>query len=290
MNTRVDVERNAGLKVLRAALENVPNIRFVMNPRDEADLEISRPGCQILHVRLRPWSTEGKRGADEVWLLRSSSAAQQQRLRERDEDFVALNGAVRLVRDWLVVDRTGLPIVRPAFSSPPRVDPFSDRNSLIPRTLLTDFARVWGVRELATAAGVALGTASQVTRALATLGAVEQQKRGRTACIRLSDAGLLLRSWFAAYSWDRNSSVAFHAPVGDVSRFLRRLPKLFDDLPWALTLHAGAAQVAPHATWDRVHLYVAAERATDLPGIGESLGWEPSEDGRVGASCLTHPA
>jgi hypothetical protein len=281
MNTRADVERNAGLKVLRAALENVPNIRCDMDPQDEADLEISRSGCHSLRVRLRPWSTEEKLGADEAWLLRSSSAAQQQRFRERGEDFVALNGAVRVVRDWLVLDRTNLPSVRATFSSPPRVDPFSDRNSLIPRTLLADPERSWGVRELAQVAGVALGTASQVVRALATLGAVEQKKRGRTASIRLTDAGLLLRAWFAAYAWDRNAAVAFNAPVGDVSRFVRRLPELFDDTHWALTLHAGAAQVSPHATWDRVHLYVAAESAADLPGIGESLGWEPSEDGRV---------
>lgn len=280
MNNR-EAERNAGVRLVKAALESVPDLRYADSREKGADLAITRPGCPPLQIRLRPWSMEAALGPEEAWLLRAASAAQQQRLRERDEDFVALNGAVRLVRDWLVVDRTGLPSARRSTSAAPRVDPFSDRNSLVPRTLLAHPHRLWRVRELADAAGVALGTASQVVRVLAALGAVDSQKRGRAASIRLAAPDLLLQRWLRAYSWDRNLAVAFHAPVGDVSRFLRRLPKLLGGTRWALTLQAGAAQVAPHASWDRVHLYVDVDREADLHGMGESFGWEPARDGRV---------
>jgi hypothetical protein len=254
---------------------------YDLEPGGDVDAEIARKGCPTIHVYLRPWSAEGTLGPDEVWLLRTASAAQQQRLRERNENFVALNGAVRLVQDWLVLDRTGLPSARRPVTFARRADPFSDRNSLIARTLLAHPGRTWGVRELAAQAGVSLGTASQVIRALSGMGAIDQKQQGRSACIRLTDAGLLLHPWFSAYSWERNTAAAFHAPMGDMSRFLRRLPKLLDETRWALTLHAGAAQLAPHATWDRVHVYADVETPADLLRIGEDHGWEQAADGRV---------
>lgn len=281
MNKSVEGNRSRALGVLRDALASIPDMRCDFAPAGDLDAEIAREGCPTIHVRLRPWSTDGTLGPDEVWLLRTASPAQQQRLRERGENFVALNGAVRLVRDWLVLDRTGLPSARRQATFARHVDPFSDRNSLIARTLLAHPHRTWGVRELASDAGVALGTASQVIRALAGMGAIDQKQQGRAARIRLTDAGLLLRPWFAAYSWERNTAAAFHAPMGDVSRFLRRLPGLFGKTRWALTLQAGAAQVAPHATWDRVHAYVDVETPADLLRMGEDHGWEHAPDGRV---------
>lgn len=281
MNKPPEGDRSRALEVLRSALQGVPDMSCDLEPGGDADAEIARKGCPTIRVRLRSWSTEGTIGPDEVWLLRTASAAQQQRLRERGENFVALNGAVRLVRDWLVLDRTGLPSARRPATFSRRADPFSDRNSLIARTLLAHPGRAWGVRELAAHAGVSLGTASQVIRALAGMGAIDQKQQGRAAGIRLVDAGLLLRPWFAAYSWERNTAAAFHAPMGDATRFLRRLPGLLGKTRWALTLQAGAAQVAPHATWDRVHAYVDVETPADLLRLGEDQGWEHAADGRV---------
>lgn len=267
--------------MLRSALSTVPNLRCSFHPRGDADVDIVRDGCPSIRVRFRPWSSSGELGEDEVWVLRTASAARQQHRRERNENFVALNGAVRLVRDWLVVDRTGLPSARRSVPVARRTDPFSDRNSLVARTLLADAERTWSVRELAAHAGVSLGTASQVIRSLVGRGTVSHWQQGRTACIRLADPGLLLRQWRAAYSWERNTAVAFHAPMGDASRFVRRLPGIMADHRWALTLQAGAAQVAPHATWDRVHIYVDVQSPADLLGAGEAHGWEPATDGRV---------
>jgi hypothetical protein len=276
-------EREHGLAaaMLGRALTHIPDLRCDVRPRGGADLEISRDGCPILRVTLRPWEPGVALDADEVWVLRSASTSRQQQLRERNENFVALNGAVRLVRDWLVVDRTGLPSSRRSAPGPRRTDPFSDRNSLIARTLLANPERTWKLRELAAEAEVALGTASQVVRTLVAMGVVSHWQQGRTACIRLTDAGRLLRLWQAAYSWERNPALAFHAPMGDVSRFVRRLPGLMGDVRWALTMQAGAAQVAPHATWERVHIYAGVTTLADLLQIGEADGWEQAADGRV---------
>ena len=281
MNKLPESDRDLAATVLRNALANVPGLRCDFAPRGDADVEIARDGCPAIRVSFRNWAAGGELDGNEVWLLRTASAARQQQLRERNQNFVALNGAVRLVRDWLVVDRTGLPSVRRPAPILRHTDPFSDRNSLIARTLLANAERTWSVRELAAHAGVSLGTASQVIRTLVGTGAVSHWQQGRTACIRLAEPGLLLRQWRAAYSWERNPAVSFHAPMGDVSRFVRRLPSLMGDARWALTLHAGAAQVAPHASWDRVHIYVGVESPAHLLGIGEALGWAPAADGRV---------
>lgn len=281
MNNRSESDNSLAAAVLRSALSTIPTLRCEFQPRGDADVEVARDGCPTIRVRLRPWDAAGALGADEVWVLRTASATRQQELRERNENFVALNGAVRLVRDWLVVDRTGLPSARRAIPDARRTDPFSDRNSLIARTLLANAERTWRLRELAADAGVALGTASQVVRTLVGMGAVSHCRQGRTACIRLADAGRLLRLWQAAYGWEVNPAFAFNAPVGDVSRFVRRLPGLMGDARWALTLQAGAAQVAPHATWDRVHMYVGVASLADLLRVGAANGWEPAADGRV---------
>ncbi|HEX5869102.1 MAG TPA: helix-turn-helix domain-containing protein, partial [Longimicrobium sp.] len=202
MNKLSQGDRSRALGVLRDALQGVPDMWCDPEPDGDADAEISRKGGPTIRVRLRPWSEEGALEPDEVWLVRTASVAQQQRLRERGENFIALNGAVRLVQDWLVLDRTGLPSAKHPVTFVRRADPFSDRNSLIARTLLAHPGRTWGVRELASHAGVSLGTASQVIRALVGMGAIEQKQQGRAARIRLTDAGLLLRPWFAAYTWE----------------------------------------------------------------------------------------
>jgi hypothetical protein len=48
-----------------------------------------------------------------------------------------------------------------------------------------------------------------------------------------------------------------------------------------MTRPSGPARVAPHASWDRVHVYVDAKDESALVRIGEDHGWEPADDGRL---------
>lgn len=274
--------RLSALTLIRLAVEPEARIVARTNAAGGEDAEIFREDAPPIRIRLRPW-VPGDVVADPeiVWVVAKAGRTIVQELREQRQNFVALSGAVRIVRGWLFLDRTDLkPVPAPARHSK-RTDPFADRNSMVPRTLLSQGGRSWGVRELADTADVALGTASQVVRALTEMRVVRLQRSGRAVRVSADDPMRLLTRWFAAYSWERNERVAFHAPLGDPSRFLRRLPKLLGDWRWALTMHAGAARVAPHATWERVHIYVGAESATTLLDTGQRLGWEPALDGRV---------
>lgn len=285
MNTQASLpgaSRSSALALIRLALEPEARIVARINAAGGEDAEIFHEGAPPIRIRLRAWVPGDFTGDPEiVWVVAKAGRTNLRELRERRQNFVALNGAVRIVHGWLFLDRTDLEPVPAPVRSPKRADPFADRNSLVARTLLSHPERTWGVRELAETAGVALGTASQVVRALTEIGAVRFQQSGRAARVSMDDPMRLLTRWFAAYSWERNERVAFHAPLGAPPRFLRRLPKLLGDLRWALAMQAGAARVAPHATWERVHIYVAAASATTLLDTGLRLGWEPALDGRV---------
>lgn len=226
--------------------------------------------------------TEATAGERVVWVLDGAPRALRQRFREEGRSFVDLGGAVRLELPGMLVDRTDLAPVRAEEDVPVRrADPFADRASLVPRLLLETPGRAWGVRELAGVAGTGLGSTSRVVQALERLGLAEVRREGRASRVAVPRPMALLRRWAAAYDWTRNAALAFHAPVGSAERFLPRLPAALEGRRWALTLHAGASLLAPHAAWERVHLYVEARQARELAAIGRAAGWSPAREGRV---------
>jgi hypothetical protein len=243
------------------------------------DVEIFRKDASPIPIRLRPWHPSAAVERDTVWILKKPSLRQLDELREREMNFVALNGSVRVVANGLILDRSNLPRVRAASALPRRVDPFSDRNSLIARTLLQEPGRRWGVREIADAAELSPGTTSQVVRTLASMGVADFRRRGRNAEVWIENHMALIARWAGAYSWERNQAAVFAAPMGDPLRFVRRAERAFRSRRWALTLQAGASLVAPHASWERVHVYVDVESARELFHIADAEGWPVAQDG-----------
>lgn len=239
-------------------------------------LEFKSPG-----VRQEPASGT----ADQVvYVLERATRRAQDELRRDGSSFVDIAGTVHLMLPNLLVDRTNLRPPTKRGIAQQRFDAFSDRGSLIARTLLEDKGRderIWGVRELAAVAGVSPATTTRVVRELERLGGVQVKRQGRTAAVRLTDAAAVFAAWTRTYDWTRSPSVAFHAPMGDASRFVTRMARQWTGSRWALTLQAGAARVAPLATWDRVHVYVDAKDGSALVRMGEDHGWEPADDGRL---------
>lgn len=249
------------------------------------DIELRLPGGQVLRLQVKQADAPaGPGGGAEstVYVLRRATRRLHDEWRRAGRSFVDLSGTVHLAFPNLLVDRANVrpPAIRGAVHR--SFDPFSDRGSLIARTLheAVSDERAWGVRELAAAAGVSPATATRVVRELERHG-VEVQRRGRNASVRLVDAGALISAWTRAYDWTRNAGVAFNAPVGDPARFLVRLGRAWSGPRWALTLHAGAARLAPISTWTRAHLYVDAADLQALVELGRAQGWEPAEGGNV---------
>lgn len=248
-------------------------------------------GGHFVDFRLKEWSGETtKRAARRidslerlptVWVLRRRSALLRRELREARLSFVDLSGAVHLNLPGLIVDRSDLRPARGRTSGKNAIDPFADRSSRVSRVLLSHAPdREWGVRELAEAAQVNPSTVSRVIKALAQEGLVEFERRGRSSATWVEDPGRLLQRWTRDYDWDRNERLAFTAPIGVPEKFLPRLRRVFHGARWALSLHAGASLIAPHAAWNRVHLYYAGTEGQILD-LAREAGWKLGEEGNL---------
>ena len=274
------------LQLLRRAFGNKARVRLANPPQHPNDhgwqVEIKLLSHKPRLLRLDyPRDPASSRGKHVIWVLTDSTPKQRQLLRSEHQNFIDFSGAVHLELPEIILDRTDLLPVRPPTATTD-LDPFADRASLVVRTLLTSSTRKeWGVRELAAQAGVDPGTSSRVTRSLARLGLVAHQRIGRGSRIRLEEPRRLLDRWAFAYDFSRNRSLAVHAPIGDERRFLDRLEQHLGGRRWALTLGAGARLVAPHASSDRIHVYIDVAGASDLVNIAVNAEWEAGRDGRL---------
>jgi hypothetical protein len=221
-----------------------------------------------------------------LWVVRRAGAARRRELRSLGQSYIDLaTGALHLRRPGLVIDRQGrVRRVRgPAGRTGLVVNPFADRSSLLVRRLFLEPDRSWGVREIALAAGISPMMASGAVKRLESLGVVQVEASYSylRAAVRLVSRRRLIEAWAATYDWERNRSCTFSAPVGDPMRFLRRLAPSIAGHRWATTLQAGASLEAPHAHWDKIHIYVEVANQQELRVVGREAGWTPHPEGRV---------
>lgn len=279
----------AALDLLRDALESWEGITLQPPERSDRrpDLEIEVDG-ETYQLELRIWGGKDHATSKQrdqgphatIWVLPRGAPDVHERLRNENANFIDLTGTVRLSLPGLYLDRSDL---EPAIdrSEGETRNPFSDRASRIPRLLFRSFPRDWSIQELASTANVSIGLVSYVVKALTRRDLLEVESVGREKRVRLASPEPLVLQWTGEYTWRRNGSRSFRAPIGDVKRFLRRLPKTIAAERWALTLQAGASLVAPHATWDSVHVYVDVPSLEDLERVGADSGWSADEMGRV---------
>ncbi|HYR07069.1 MAG TPA: helix-turn-helix domain-containing protein [Longimicrobium sp.] len=279
MDTPVPPELEEATELLQRAVGTAGRVIACASAAAGHNVEIIRDGASPIPIRLQPWHPDAAAEPGTVWILDKPSRRQLDELREREMNFIALNGTVRVVANGLLLDRSNLPRVRAASTLPRRVDPFSDRNSLITRILLEEPGRRWGVREIAAAAELSPGTTSQVVRTLASVGVVDFRRRGRNAEVWVANPVSLIGRWVSAYSWERNQAAAFAAPMGDPLRFVRRAERAFRSRRWALTLQGGASLVAPHASWQRLHVYMDVKSVRELFDVADAEGWPAAQDG-----------
>lgn len=249
---------------------------------DEIDVRL--PNGKRTRLVLTPL-TAGRHSSSErhtVLVLNRASPKLLERLRRERLNFIDVGRrAVCLELPSLVIDRTGLRPPRRKSVSRPLRDPFADRASLVSRTLVDQPGRTWRSRELAAHAGVSTMTASHVVRQLHQMGVLHIIRRGRSSEIRLMSVKALIELWVAHYEWTQNPHVTFAAPVGTPRRFLPELSSALGKRRWALTMQAGASLVAPHAAWEKIHLYLDVRGIRDLTDAFSTNDFEPSDQGRL---------
>ena len=134
-----------------------------------------------------------------------------------------------------------------------RVNPFSDKASLVVRVLLEAAGRPLLHSAISAQARVTRGWVSMVVGELLRRGYVERGAEG----VRLSDAIGVLKDWAGGYSWNRNRMASYVAPFEYdelLSRAAAALRKI--EAGWALTLLAGLDRVGSHVQHGQAHVYV----------------------------------
>ena len=289
-NNHPDLQRGQltrAWELIQAALGSRAELLAAKTTRNAPELEqldVRLPNGKRAQLILEPLSARRQSNpkGNTILVLNRASPKLLERLRGNRQNFVDIGrGTVCLELPSLMIDRTGVkPARRPTASRPLR-NPFADHASFVSRVLVEHPGRIWKSRELAARAGVSTMTASHVVRQLHQMGALEVQRQGRSSQIRLRSVRTLVELWATHYEWTRNPRVTLVAPIGDPIRFLPRLRSLLGNEQWALTMQAGASLVAPHAAWNKIHLYLDARHARDLSDIFRAEDYHPSDQGRL---------
>ena len=295
-----------GAELIRAALPSRTNVRELPLPasglRPELLLEVTwAPGGeprapQTLHLFSADLPRAFPNQPSRVWVAPDDfPLSARDALRESSSSFVHPgSGTVHIITPSIVMDRT----LSPARARRPRApgtmtNPFGDSASRVVRTLLrtalSPSQRPWGVRELAVETGVDRTTTSEVLRWLERSELVTSERRpghrGRAIAVQIADPIRVLERWSASYDWTTNARLPVHAPFGSAERFVTRLSNHFTGIRWVVTLQAAAATLAPHAAWDRIHVYVDAPDESGLHAIAAREGWPAGSDGRLVLMC-----
>jgi len=151
--------------------------------------------------------------------------------------------------------------------------PFSPKSSRILRLLLENPERIWNFLTLSYEAQINIRTAFLVIELLKEKGFIDK-KRG---VIRLIKPGELLDYWAKNYSYQNNRILTYFSFSRTFEEFKESLSKVSkeENIDYALTLHSGAALVAPFVRFKDVYLYIKGK-----PEIWEKeLNLKPVESG-----------
>ena len=208
-------------------------------------------------------------------------APEGQRLcREAGVGYLDLIGNAFLGLDGVLIDRR-------TESRPPRARArlrrlVAPRSSRVLRVLLEQPKAAWTLTRLAEEATVSLRTAHLVVNALEEKAFVSKARGG----IRLTQPGALLDLWAGQYDLAQHPRRSFYTFARNAREVARAIATaaVAQDSRLALTLHSGAALVAPFVRSPDVHAYVVG----DLDRLIRKLDLRPADTG--GSVHLLVPA
>jgi hypothetical protein len=196
---------------------------------------------------------EHQRDAYGVVIAPYVSPASQKICRDEDISFLDFEGNCRLVFDGVFIERAVPP--KPSTERRELKSIFSPKSAQVLRVLLRKPERRWKVVDLAEAACVSLGQASNVRNALIDREWAESVSEG----LFLTNPDALLDSWRDAYVRSPGQRLAFYTPLHG-SSFQERIPKILEtanlDGAAMLASFSAAQWLAPYARVNTNHFYV----------------------------------
>ena len=155
-------------------------------------------------------------------------------------------------------------------------NPFSDKASLILRKLLKESDKPWQIRKLAMELKLSPGYVSKIARRLDELNyALFNSLEG----LKLKNRDALLEDWVNQYNYKRNNDFKYFCVAKGPEDILTRLKNL--NIPYkvnyALSFHAGAYLISPHAVFNEVHIYVPERESMNF--FADKLNLKPVVQG-----------
>jgi len=195
----------------------------------------------------------------------------QRLCREAGVGYLDLAGNAFLRFDGVLIDRRSGQ--RPARAKARLRRLFSPKSSRIVRVLLNQSDQEWTLTRLATEASISVRTAHLVINALEEKDFVDK----RRGAIRLAKPGPLLDLWAENYRVDQHRRHTFYSFIRSPRELASKLAAeaAAQRVSFALTLHAGAALVAPFVRYSDVHAYIAG----DIDRFVKALDLRPVESG-----------
>ena len=183
--------------------------------------------------------------------------------------YLDLKGNCRVAFDSVYIERTGIPNDSERRQLRYIYSPKAER---VLRVLLGDVRQSWKVKDLAQAAGVSLGHASNVKSRLEQGEFISAGANG----LRVTRPGELLREWAKNYSMRRSEAHRFWSPL----KLAEAEPALAayarkKSLPCALTGFSAGAIYAPMVIQPGLFAYCGG----DISELAEALRLKPVESG-----------
>ena len=289
MITSMDVRRSlerVGLVVHDVVSEpRLPNRFPDFTVRASAE---ARPLTFIVEVKDRPHLVELKlaverlkqiAGPDEIPVIAASFMGKNRRalLKDLNVGYFDLAGNAYFRGPGLLIDQERS--VNPFRYEREVLNPFSDKASIVLRSLFEEPDRAWKIREIAKAGRINPGWVSRVVDSLAKRGFVKFDAGEGIVLQRWEEP---LKEWADQYNWRRNKFYHYYCHARDSEEVMNALTvvRLEDQKSVALGFQAGASLVSPHATFNQVHLIIEGVHFDAIHAdIQSQLKLEPGKEG-----------
>ncbi len=219
-----------------------------------------------------PGSADWPKGCYPVLCAPHISDAAGVLLKARRIGYIDLSGNCWLDLGFLFVERSGRPN---RFKTPKEQRVlFTARASRILRTLLEDPGKAWTLQALARTAGVSVGLAHRMSKALEEH-LFAEKRRARFA---LRDPGGLLDAWRSFYTGQRTRWQRYYWPTAqDIHAGMQVIAKSAGDVEirYAFTGPAAASLLVPYLLVSGIHCYIEALK----PGLLDALKAGPVASG-----------
>jgi hypothetical protein len=208
-----------------------------------------------------------------VIIARYLSPQRQELCHKEGVCFIDLSGNVYLKYKSFYIERLGFSNKFPEKRN--GRNPFSDKASLILRSMLKNVEHLWGIREMAEEIGLNPGYVSRMAEELEKRKYIARAKNK----LRLRSPEGILDDWVRAYNFKKNKLLRYFCMAKSSSDILSKLSKMEipDDIKYALSVQAGASLISPYSVFKEVHVYVRNQK--DIEFFNNQLQLSSADQG-----------